>query len=122
MIKKRWAWIFVLLAGMALGPGKQVNAEQVLANPEDTLGRPVAYVLLSESESSDGQFEDLKKADAKQKRSLVAYKGLAMLDRNTEHPILVFQGFNTKLNQAVKVYLNWNRVVGIQIIDPNVAF
>ncbi len=122
MCKQRVGLACLVWAGLGLIWAAWASAESVLAPSEDSLGRPVAYVLLADSKAGESPFEDLKKADAKQQRYLIAYKGIAMLDRNTEHPILVFQGFNTKLNQGVKVYLNWDQVVGIQIIDPKVAF
>jgi hypothetical protein len=80
-------------------------------------GDPVAYVLLADKNAGDG-FADLKHQDG----YLACYTGIAMLDRGTDHPILVSQAYNTRLNRVVKIYLNWKLVAGFQIVDPKLAF
>jgi hypothetical protein len=101
----------VLAAGASPAPAEETAVLQEFP------GDPVAYVLPS-GPGAGLAFADLRHQD----QYLVCYRGVAMLDRNTDHPILVTQCFNLKLNRVVKVYFNWNQVQAFQIVDPKVAF
>lgn len=76
----------------------------------------VAYICLADKAG----FADLQKAGPGN-TYIVAYQGVALLDRNTEHPILMTQCYNLRLKKLVKGYFNWNQVIGIQILDPKIA-
>ncbi len=78
---------------------------------------PVGLVLVADP-GKDNAWRELRYEN----NWLLCYRGIAMLDRNTDHPILVLQCFNERLGRTVKVYINWEHVTAFQIIDPNVAF
>ena len=94
-----------------------ILAKEQTTSLEAYPGEPVAYVLMAEKVGPNA-FADLKRQD----QYLECYKGIAMLDRSSDHPILVTQCYNLRLNRLVKVYLNWSQVAAFQIVDPNLAF
>jgi len=109
MTKTKMIYAVLGLALLLAGP--------VRAWAEDPPGEPVAYLLLADP----NLFPDLQKAGPAN-AYVAGYKGVAILDRNLEHPMLVTHGFNLKLNKLVKVYVNFDRLVGVQILDPSIAF
>jgi len=107
----RSCWIVLALLGSLGGIAGAAEVDAVLV---ESPGEPVAYVL----PSGPTAFSDLRRQD----QYIACYRGIAMLDRNTDHPLLVTQCFNLRLNRVVKVYFNWNQVAAFQIVDPKLAF
>lgn len=101
--------LLTLWGGLAEAAGAVAAADPPL--------EPVAQVLVADP-GKDNAWRELRYEN----NWLLGYRGIAMLDRNTDHPILVLHCFNERLGRMVKIYINWDHVTAFQILDPNIAF
>jgi hypothetical protein len=120
----------VLLLGLVLGFSATwaTNARameipsntEYLEHPEKVIGKPLAYIQLA----PDAKVPEGTPLDELQKENgcLVGYQEIALTDWNTDHPLLVTQVLNLRLKRLVKLYINWNQVSAVQILDPKVTF
>jgi hypothetical protein len=94
----------------------QVPDNQLLPDPEKTLGDPVVYIQLVPGKEKETSYLEMKK----QKQCILGYRELSLLDLNTDHPILMTWTYNQKTGQVTKALFNWKEIDSIQILDPKI--
>jgi len=94
----------------------QVPDNQLLPDPEKTLGGPVVYIQLAAVKEKETTYLELKK----EKEYILGYREVSLQDMNTDHPVLMTWTYNPRNKQAAKTYFNWNTIDSIQLLDPKI--